>query len=222
MRIPSAFCIAASLLLPVQILKSQEPSAGTAKDQVVVYPNFLDKSGIQIISATYGSGVSFSDVTEETIKLFNQQPKFYASPEWLHADPTPGWNKALVIIFKWQDHRYLFSSGEGGLVNLPQLKSVAARQEAADHAKWLEICLKDFESIAVGMTRSEVQTKLSEDGGLQTVSPVRFTHPACPSFKIDVEFDFGRDPADQNRAVWGKDDKVNKVSKPYIERPADD
>jgi hypothetical protein len=35
---------------------------------------------------------------------------------------------------------------------------------------------------------------------------------------MDVEFDFKRNPADQNRAVWGRDDKATKVWKPYIER----
>jgi len=92
-------------------------------------------------------------------------------------------------------------------------------QPDTDHAKWVEMCLKDLESIKVGMTRGEIEGKLSKDGGLQSVSPFRFAHPACASFKIDVQFDFKRNPSDQNRAVWGKDDKATKVSKPYIERP---
>jgi hypothetical protein len=79
-----------------------------------------------------------------------------------------------------------------------------------------------FESIKIGMTRSDLEGRLPKDGGLQSVSPVRFAHPACGYFKIDVEFDFKPNPADQNRAVWGKDDKATKVSKPYIERPFSD
>ncbi|MEO5912870.1 MAG: hypothetical protein ABIS50_01465 [Luteolibacter sp.] len=136
MKIPSFLCIAASLFLSMQILTSQEltsqeaPSAA-ATDQAVVFPNFLTKSGIQIISSTYGSGVNFSDVTDETVKLLNQQSRFYACPEWLRADPTPGWNKALVIIFKYQDRRYLFSSGEGGKVDISLLKLKAAEQDAS-------------------------------------------------------------------------------------------
>ena len=92
-------------------------------------------------------------------------------------------------------------------------------QPDTDHAKWVEMCLRDFESIKVGMARAEIEGKLSQDGGLQSVSPFRFAHSACASFKIDVEFDFKRNPADQNRAVWGKGDKATKVSKPYLERP---
>jgi hypothetical protein len=57
------------------------------------------------------------------------------------------------------------------------------------------------------------------DGGLQGASPVRFAHPACAYFKIDVEFEFKRNAADQGRAIASKDDKATKVSKPYIESP---
>ena len=89
----------------------------------------------------------------------------------------------------------------------------------ADHVAWVEGCLKDFETVKVGMTRGEIEAKLAKDGGLQGVSPVRFAHPACGYFKIDVEFDHKRDVTDQNRAVQSKDDRAKRVSRPYIERP---
>jgi hypothetical protein len=81
---------------------------------------------------------------------------------------------------------------------------------------------KNFESITNGMTRAAVGKRLTMDGGLQGASPVRFIDPACPCFKINVEFDFKRDAADQNRAIMGKDDKVLRVSKPYLESPFSD
>jgi len=95
-------------------------------------------------------------------------------------------------------------------------------QSNNDSTQWVESCLKDFEFVKVGMTRSQVESKLSKDGGLHTASQVHFVHPACRYFKIDVEFEFKRDAADQNRAIKGKDDRVTKVSKPYIERPFSD
>jgi hypothetical protein len=70
-----------------------------------------------IISATYGSGTHFSDVTERVSDLIHQpNVEFFARPEWLHADPTPGWNKALVVIYEFKGRRYLFSAGEGDRV----------------------------------------------------------------------------------------------------------
>jgi hypothetical protein len=89
-----------------------------------------------------------------------------------------------------------------------------------DCTPWVGRCLADFEAVKVGMTRSEIDSKFRMDGGLQAlVSPIRYAHAACPYFKIDMEFDFKRNPADQNRPIKGKDDKVIRVSKPYIERP---
>ena len=72
------------------------------------------------------------------------------------------------------------------------------------------------------MTRGQVEARLTTDGGLQGVSPVRFAHPACAYFKVDVAFEVKRNAADQNRALVDKADKVTKVSKPYIERPFSD
>ena len=86
------------------------------------------------------------------------------------------------------------------------------------HIDWVAKCLADFESIKPGMRREDIEERFPLDGGLQFPSPVRFLHPSCSYFKIDVEFDFERDPGDQNRAIKGKDDKVTDVSRPYIER----
>jgi len=71
-----------------------------------------------IISATYGSGTKYSDVTYRVNDLLRQPgAEFFARPEWLSADPTPGWNKALVIIYKVKGCRHIFTTGEGGRVS---------------------------------------------------------------------------------------------------------
>ncbi len=87
---------------------------------------------------------------------------------------------------------------------------------------WVEKCLTDFETIKVGMPRSQIESRFPKDGGLQTDSPVRFLHPTCPDFKIDVEFNLQHNYADQGRTIEGKDDIVIRVSKPYIERVDND
>jgi hypothetical protein len=101
---------------------------------------------------------------------------------------------------------------------LLRAEAQAPRISRDTHDIWVEKCLKDFESIKVGMTRGQIETKLSKDGGFQSLSPVRFTHPDCGYFKVNVEFDFKRNAADQNRGIESKDDKATSVSKPYIER----
>ena len=72
-----------------------------------------------ILSATYGSGVNFADVSLRVNDLIHQSGvEFSARPQSLLADPTPGWNKALVIIYEYQGRRHLFASGEGGAVSV--------------------------------------------------------------------------------------------------------
>jgi len=100
----------------------------------------------------------------------------------------------------------------GGKIALDQLVIPKNVEFAGD-------CFKNFEAITNGMARAEVERRLTPDGGLQGVSPVRFIDPHCPGFKINVEFEFTKDAAGQNRAIQSKGDKVIKVSQPRLERP---
>jgi hypothetical protein len=89
-------------------------------------------------------------------------------------------------------------------------------------SKWVSECLKDFTEIKIGMTRRDVRNLFRRDGGLYSASLERFCHPACAYFKIDVEFSFKRDAADQGRAIMSEEDPVTRVSKPYLETPFSD
>jgi hypothetical protein len=78
--------------------------------------------GVLIVSAVYGSGVNFADVTYRVNELLRQPDvEFFARPEWLHADPTPNWNKALVIVYEVNGQRRIFTTGEGGSVSVDRL-----------------------------------------------------------------------------------------------------
>jgi hypothetical protein len=71
-----------------------------------------------VISAVYGSGTSYADVTYRVNDMIHQPTvEFFARPEWLRTDPTPGWNKALVIVYEFKGQRRTFTCGEGGRVS---------------------------------------------------------------------------------------------------------
>jgi hypothetical protein len=127
--------------------------------------------------------------------------KLYAySKSWLAHDPK---QKTFVLeVHFWT----------GGKIALDQVAIPKGVEFGGD-------CLKGFKDITNGMTRAEVEKRLSMDGGLQGASPVRYLDAGCNCFKVNVEFDFKRDAADQNRAISSKDDKVTRVSKPYLEQP---
>ncbi len=80
-----------------------------------------DTGPIEIISAVYGSGDRFADVTERTKVLLSRGEPFYASPQWLREDPTPGWNKAFVIVYTYKSERRIFTVGENGEVTADKL-----------------------------------------------------------------------------------------------------
>ena len=91
-----------------------------------------------------------------------------------------------------------------------------AEQEA--RIDWVVNCLVDFNKI-MGMKRAEVEKLFPKDGGIQFTPFVRYLHPECAYFKIDVYYDFKTDPKDQYRPISGPDDLVTNVSRPYIESP---
>ncbi|MBA7668207.1 hypothetical protein ES703_76316 [subsurface metagenome] len=73
------------------------------------------------------------------------------------------------------------------------------------HVVWVKKCLQDFKSIKPGMKRSEIDKKFQTDGGL-TGGPyyVRFKHPSCHYFKIDVTFKEKKRNADDQNRVGGR------------------
>jgi outer membrane murein-binding lipoprotein Lpp len=99
--------------------------------------------------------------------------------------------------------------------DLQALRSRA--NESQDRVQWVLKCLADFGEIKPGMTRAEIDKRLRKEGGFQIGSKnVRYNHPECLYFKINVEFAVKRNPSDQNREVPSPDDKAVSVSKPYM------
>lgn len=73
---------------------------------------------VKVISAVYGSGTAFTEVTDRVKSLLDEPgARFYANPPWLGADPTPGWNKVLIIVHEAGCERRTFTAGENGEVS---------------------------------------------------------------------------------------------------------
>jgi hypothetical protein len=96
---------------------------------LLVFSGCGSSSDVKVISAVYGTGTNFVEVTAIVNKFLVQKPsnKFFANPKWLQADPTPGWNKALVIVYEFKNQRHVFTAGEGDAVTAQGLRD-AARQ----------------------------------------------------------------------------------------------
>lgn len=92
-------------------------------------------------------------------------------------------------------------------------------KQKMERIAWVAKCLSDFRQIKPGMTRAEIEKRMHIDGGFQGYVTVRYFHPECSYFKIDVDFSVKQDQGKQGQIVSSADDKAMKVSKPYIENP---
>jgi len=81
-------------------------------------------------------------------------------------------------------------------------------------ARWIQANLPELESIKVGMTRGELLKVFMEEGGLSTRRWHRYVYRECGFVKVDVEFAPAADP---NSYRENPEDRITKISKPYLE-----
>ncbi len=90
---------------------------------------------VKVISAVYGGGKHQADVTERVRKHVEQDKKTFAvTPGDLGADPTPGWNKTLTVVYNKDGVRRLQARTETEHV-LPE--SFYMPQDAKELEQWL-------------------------------------------------------------------------------------
>jgi hypothetical protein len=86
-----------------------------------------------------------------------------------------------------------------------------------EHTQWIQHVMRSISTIKAGMTRRDLPRVFAEDGGLSTRSQGRFVYRQCPYIKVDVELSPADEGADQS-----PDDKIVRVSRPYLEYPVSD
>src|SRR6185312_12935783 len=86
----------------------------------------LDQSGLKIVSAVYGSGKTFVDVTQRVDDLLNHSPKgFVARPARMKIDPTPDTPMSLVIVYQYKGQQHTLTKGQRGRVTIQMLQDAA-------------------------------------------------------------------------------------------------
>ncbi|WP_038163886.1 hypothetical protein [Verrucomicrobium sp. BvORR106] len=98
-------------------------SIGLTNSSFVLSPAAKTRhTDVLIISAVYGSGARFADVTARVNGLVHQpEVAFLANPQWLETDPHPGRKKTLVVVYDFKGKRHVFSTGEDVRVNAESL-----------------------------------------------------------------------------------------------------
>jgi len=85
--------------------------------------------------------------------------------------------------------------------------------DTAGHVQWVESSLKDIQTIKVGMTRKDLLTIFTTEGGISVPQSRQFAYKKCPYFKVHVEFELSQ----PDKRTESPDDKIIKISKPYLE-----
>jgi hypothetical protein len=107
----------------------------------------------------------------------------------------------------------------GNVAVLTTASATSAIRSTEDHVAWVEQCLKDFTAIKPGMTRHEIEERLSTGEFYDALGT--FTHPDCPYFKIDVDSAATWDkPPSQNVMIMSPSDRARTVSNPSEPTPA--
>ena len=70
-------------------------------------------------------------------------------------------------------------------------------------------------SIAAGMTRADLLTVFTEEGGLSSRTQRTYVYRLCPYVKVDVEFTPITNPDDHLTEL--SNDKILKISRPYLQ-----
>lgn len=85
----------------------------------------------------------------------------------------------------------------------------------SEQARWIQEVLPELESIKVGMTRGELLKVFMEEGGISSRTRHHYVYRKCGLVKVDVEFA----PASEkdNDIRDRPDDRITKISKPYLD-----
>ena len=101
----------------------------------------------------------------------------------------------------------------------PSAESVKIQDAKAaqntQHNLWVEKCLREMQSIKVGMTRRDLGKFFTTEGGVSSASWRQYVHRECPYFKVAVEFAPSRDQ--DGRAREKPTNRITKISRPFLQ-----
>jgi hypothetical protein len=83
-----------------------------------------------------------------------------------------------------------------------------------DLTRQIPVILTECQKIKPGMTRAELLTVFTTEGGISTARHRTFVHRRCPYIKVDVDFT----PSDPKQNVLEErpTDTIRNISKPYL------
>ena len=115
----------------------------------------------------------------------------------------------------------ILAASMSSLSSLRAATNQAQTESSPSHTAWVADVLKRMQTVKVGMTRSELLTVFTTEGGISTDLQRTFVSRDCPYFKVDVEFEAvgrpSRDSQGRVTLVEGSRDTIIRISRPYLQ-----
>jgi hypothetical protein len=83
------------------------------------------------------------------------------------------------------------------------------------HVEWVGKCLAEIQGIRSGMKRADVEKVMQTEGRRFSPAWGHYVHKECRYFKVDFEFTYSR--SKDGQALWSPDDRIVKISRPYLD-----
>jgi len=89
-----------------------------------------------------------------------------------------------------------------------------------DATNWVRDALSEIQTVKVGMSRGQLLSLFTTEGGLATGLKRTYVYRRCPYIKIDVEFEAvgrpARDAEGRVTLVESERDVITAISRPYL------
>jgi hypothetical protein len=86
-----------------------------------------------------------------------------------------------------------------------------------ERTNWIDHVMRSISTIKPGMTRKDLFTVLTEEGGMSTRTRKTYVYRHCPYIKVDVEFSPADSDPNLDALTETSDDKIVTISRPYLE-----
>ena len=105
-------------------------------------------------------------------------------------------------------------------VMMMSARPVQTQRKPVSHSERVAQSLAEIRTIKVGMTRKDLLRLFTVEGGVSTRTSRTFVFRECPYIKVDVGFETVGAPADKLNEHM--EDKITRISKPYLEQSVSD
>ena len=115
----------------------------------------------------------------------------------------------------------LVGLASGGSAPIQGARPPDKAQSQPNHVQWVAETLGRMQTVVPGMTRAQLLAVFTTEGGGFTGLRRTFVSRECPYFKVDVEFEAigrpARDPDGRVTGVESRDDRIIRISRPYVQ-----